>query len=52
MYFGFQFLYLIAMGCYLLAFVSEFVLSIKDTDGLPIASNPIGREKESSTKSL
>jgi len=47
MYFGFQFLYLIAMGCYVLAFVSEFALPIKDTDGLPIASNTIGRENES-----
>ena len=33
MYFGFQFLYLFAMGCYVLAFVSEFALSIKDIDG-------------------
>jgi spermidine synthase len=35
MYFGFRFLYLIAMGCYLLAFVSELPFAKKDTDDLP-----------------
>jgi multisubunit Na+/H+ antiporter MnhF subunit len=29
MYFGFRFLYLIAMGCYLLAFVSEWAFTRK-----------------------
>jgi len=44
MYFGFRFLYLIAMGCYLLAFVSELAFPKKDTDELPVASGMIGHE--------
>jgi len=36
MYFGFRFLYLIAIGCYLLAFVSELAFPRKDTDELPV----------------
>jgi hypothetical protein len=36
MYFGFRFLYLIAFGCYLLAFVSELAFPRKDTDELPV----------------
>jgi spermidine synthase len=39
MYFGFRFLYLIAMGCYLLAFVSELSLARKGADGL--ADQPV-----------
>jgi len=35
MYFGFRFLYLIAMGCYLLAFVSELAFSKKNIEELP-----------------
>ena len=34
MYFGFRFLYLIAIGCYLLAFVSELVFPRKQADEL------------------
>lgn len=37
MYFGFRFLYLLAIGCYLLAFVSELAFPRKDTDELPVA---------------
>jgi spermidine synthase len=44
MYFGFRFLYLIAMGCYLLAFVSESVFSKKDIEELSGASTTIGHE--------
>jgi hypothetical protein len=47
MYFGFRFLYLIAMGCYLLAFVSELVFPKKDSDELPVASTTIGSENVS-----
>jgi SAM-dependent methyltransferase len=47
MYFGFRFLYLIAMGCYLLAFVSELVFPKKDSDELPVASTTIGPENVS-----
>ena len=36
MYFGFRFLYLLAIGCYLLAFVSELAFPRKDTDELPV----------------
>jgi hypothetical protein len=38
MYFGFRFLYLIAIGCYLLAFVSKLPFPRKGTDELPVAS--------------
>jgi hypothetical protein len=37
MYFGFHFLYLIAMGCYLLAFVSELAFSNKLVKRTPIS---------------
>ena len=37
MYFGFRFLYLIAMGCYLLAFVSELAFSNKVVKRLPFS---------------
>jgi spermidine synthase len=47
MYFGFRFLYLIAIGCYLLAFVSELVFPRKQADELPIASSAIVYEKVS-----
>jgi hypothetical protein len=47
MYFGFRFLYLIAMGCYLLAFVSEVAFPKKDIDELPVASSMIGHENVS-----
>ena len=47
MYFGFRFLYLIAMGCYLLAFVSELAFTEKDTDDLPVISNTIAHENVS-----
>ena len=47
MYFGFRFLYLIAIGCYLLAFVSELPFPKKDTDDLPAASSEIGYENVS-----
>jgi hypothetical protein len=47
MYFGFRFLYLIAIGCYLLAFVSELPFPKKDTDDLPAASSAIGYENVS-----
>jgi spermidine synthase len=42
MYFGFRFLYLIAIGCYLLAFVSQLPFPKKATDDLPAASSTIG----------
>ena len=38
MYFGFRFLYLIAIGCYLLAFVSELTFPRKHADELPVVS--------------
>jgi hypothetical protein len=41
MYFGFQFLYLVAMGCYLLAFVSGLALPKKDIEQLSSASTVI-----------
>jgi len=47
MYFGFRFLYLIAMGCYLLAFVSELAFPKKDIDELPVAASMIGPENVS-----
>jgi hypothetical protein len=47
MYFGFRFLYLSAMVCYLLAFVSELALPRKDTDELAVASSTIGHENVS-----
>jgi hypothetical protein len=47
MYFGFRFLYLIAMVCYLLAFVSELVFPNKDVDSSPIASVVIEQENVS-----
>jgi hypothetical protein len=42
MYFGFRFLYLIAMGCYILAFVSDWALSEKSAGGSlePVPSTP------------
>ena len=39
MYLGFQALYLMAMACYILAFVSERVFTGKDTQ--PVAAAPI-----------
>jgi len=42
MYFGFRFLYLIAIGCYVLAFVSEWAFPRKAADELPVASSAIG----------
>jgi len=47
MYFGFRFLYLIAIGCYLLAFASELRFPKKDTDELPVASSTIRYENVS-----
>jgi hypothetical protein len=47
MYFGFRFLYLIAIGCYLLAFVSQLPFPKKATDDLPAASSTIGYENVS-----
>ena len=47
MYFGFQFLYLIAMGCYLLAFVSGLALPKTDIEELSAASARIGHETAS-----
>jgi spermidine synthase len=47
MYFGFRFLYLIAIGCYLLAFVSELRFPKKDTDELLVASSTIRHENVS-----
>jgi hypothetical protein len=44
MYFGFQFLYLLAMGCYFLAFISGLVLPKKDIEELSGASTMIGHE--------
>ena len=44
MYFGFRFLYLVAMGCYFLAFVSGLVFAKKDTDEAPSVSNTVGYE--------
>jgi len=43
MYFGFRSLYLIAMGCYVLAFVSELAFPNKDTGELAAASGTIER---------
>jgi spermidine synthase len=43
MYFGFRFLYLIAIGCYLLAFVSELPFPKKDTDELPVEDKEVPR---------
>jgi len=40
MYLGFQALYLIAMGCYALAFASELVFRNKDATAA-VAANPI-----------
>jgi len=47
MYFGFQFLYLVAMGCYLLAFVSGLALPQRDIEDLSAASARIGQETAS-----
>ena len=47
MYFGFQFLYLVAMGCYILAFVSGLALPKRDIEELPTASTAIGHETAS-----
>jgi len=44
MYFGFQFLYLVAMGCYLLAFVSGLLIRKQDIEELAGASTMIGHE--------
>lgn len=43
MYFGFRFLYLIAIGCYLLAFVSELPFPKKDADELPVEDKEVPR---------
>ena len=42
MYFGFQFLYLIAIGCYLMAFVSDLAFAKSDAGELPAAAGAIG----------
>jgi spermidine synthase len=47
MYFGFQFLYLVAMGCYLLAFASGVALPKTDIEELSAASSTIGHETAS-----
>jgi hypothetical protein len=47
MYFGFQFLYLVTMGCYILAFVSGLTLPKKDIEQLSSASTTIGHETAS-----
>jgi spermidine synthase len=44
MYFGFRFLYLIAIGCYLLAFVSELAAPKRQADERPVALSTIGHE--------
>lgn len=44
MYFGFRFLYLVAMGCYILAFLSELVLSKEDSEESPVASRTLRHE--------
>jgi spermidine synthase len=44
MYFGFRFLYLLAMGCYLLAFVSGVAFSKRGIEELSSASAAIGHE--------
>jgi spermidine synthase len=44
MYFGFRFLYLVAMGCYFLAFVSGVAFPKKGTKELPAASAMISSE--------
>jgi MFS family permease len=44
MYFGFRFLYLIAMGCYLLAFVSELAFRQKTAESRLVASPALGYE--------
>jgi hypothetical protein len=44
MYLGFQFLYLIAMGCYFLAFVSGLAIPSKEVEELPSGSPMIGQE--------
>ena len=47
MYFGFRFLYLIAMACYLLAFVSELAFPRQVADEIPAATDKIGHESVS-----
>jgi len=42
MYFGFRWLYLIAMACYFLAFISDFVFRSKREEGVSIAAAPSG----------
>ena len=44
MYFGFEFLYLLAIGCYLLAFVSRLALPKKDIEERSRASTTISPE--------
>jgi hypothetical protein len=44
MYFGFRFLYLIAMGCYLLAFFSELALRKRDIDEVNDEVKTISRQ--------
>jgi hypothetical protein len=44
MYFGFRFLYVIAMGCYVLAFFSEFIIKTKDYTESAMASQPVEQE--------
>ncbi len=44
MYFGFRFLYLVAMVCYLLAFVSELAFPKKEMEELSAASATISHE--------
>jgi Spermine/spermidine synthase domain len=47
MYFGFQFLYLLAMGCYLLAFVSAAAFPEKEVAAVSGAATVIGHETAS-----
>ena len=44
MYFGFRFLYLVAMGCYILAFVSGLALPRKDVEEVSGASTMVSHE--------
>jgi len=47
MYFGFRFLYLVALVCYLLAFISELAFPKKEMEELPVAPATIGHETAS-----
>jgi hypothetical protein len=47
MYFGFRFLYLIAMGCYVLAFFSEFVFGTNGFAEPAVASHSLEQKSAS-----